>query len=111
MGTPELNLPSNPDAALKIQISLFRRMAKGTIHPALFAHAYLSLDRNLDVNVRELSHQLFSPIARELRRHLVKANPLQERPKSVFSVKPGPWGIHLDLKELGRRVAKLWRRA
>jgi hypothetical protein len=71
-----LNLPVNQDAALGIQITLFRRMAKGTIHPALFAQAYLSSDRNLDANVRELSQQLFSPMARGLRRNLIESEQL-----------------------------------
>jgi hypothetical protein len=46
-------------------------MARGEIKAAIFAHTFISpSERNLNVNVSQLSQQLFIPTARLLRRHL-----------------------------------------
>jgi hypothetical protein len=102
LGAPQLNLPSDRDAALGMQISLFRRMAKGTIKPVLFAHAYISSNNNVNENLRELTRQLFYPMARRLKGHLVSAIP--PPPKELVSLKPWWMGMSIDLKELWRRV-------
>ncbi len=101
LGAPQLNLPSDRDAALAMQISLFRKMAKGTIQPVLFAHQYISSNKNANENVRELSRQLFYPMTRGLRRHLVNAIP--PPPKELVSFKLEKWGMGIDMKELWRR--------
>jgi hypothetical protein len=77
MGAPPFNLPPDRDAALGTKISLFRRMAQGTIKPAIFAHTYISSDGNLNMDVQALSQQLFYPMTRDLRRHLLNAVPPQ----------------------------------
>jgi hypothetical protein len=70
----DLHLPNDQNAALGIQIALFRRMARGEINAAIFAHEFISPgERNLNTNVGQLSQQLFIPTARSLRRQLERA--------------------------------------
>ena len=74
LGATQLNLPSDLDASIGMQITLFRRMANKDISAVRFAHVFIAPgDSNLDSNVAELSQQLFVPMARSLRRRLERA--------------------------------------
>jgi hypothetical protein len=71
MGSTQLGLPSNREAALGMQLSLFRRMADGRIGAELFAHVYIApSERNVDRGLNEFSRQIFIPAATALRRLL-----------------------------------------
>jgi hypothetical protein len=71
MGSTQLNLPVNRDAALGMQISLFRRMASRKIKAELFAHVYIApTERNVNRGLAAFSTQIFMPAARALRRRL-----------------------------------------
>ena len=48
--------------------------------------------------------------AQELRAETTHPGPSAPLPREVLSLKPGFWGISIDLKELWRRCKELWRR-
>ena len=55
MGSAPLNLPVSREAATGMQLALFRRMSKGEIDAAMFAHTHLSTaERDLNANVNVL---------------------------------------------------------
>jgi hypothetical protein len=74
MGGTSLDLPTDREAALGMQISLFRQMANGTIRAELFAKIYIApSERNVNRGLSEFSKQMFVPAAKTLRRHLERA--------------------------------------
>jgi hypothetical protein len=71
MGGALLNFPRDRNADLGMQITLFRRMADGKIQAAIFAHTFISPhEKSISANLRDLSLQLFVPMAQSLRRRL-----------------------------------------
>jgi hypothetical protein len=71
LGSTSLNFPSDQEAALGIQISLFRRMAERQIRAEIFAHIYVAPhEQNIDRGLSEFARQVFTPAATALRRHL-----------------------------------------
>jgi hypothetical protein len=76
-------------AATGMQLALFRRMSKGEINAAMFAHAYISPgERDLNANVHALTSQLFMPTSAALRRILsrLKDNELKSPPSFPVAV-------------------------
>lgn len=72
-GAQGLDLPREPEKALGIKLTLFRRFSASTVDDLpTFGHAFMSVGRNLNDNARNVIQQLFLPMARELRRHLEK---------------------------------------
>lgn len=70
MGSAPLSLPKGRDENLGIRIALFRAMTDGRINGADFAHTYISSDRSVNQNLRDLDGQVFDPTVRELRRRI-----------------------------------------
>ncbi len=71
MGSTQLDLPTDREAALGMQVSLFRRMANGKIRAEIFAHVYIApSERNVNRGLNEFSKQIFIPAAKALRRRL-----------------------------------------
>jgi hypothetical protein len=97
IGSTELDLPIDREAALGMQLSLFRRMATGQIKAETFAHVYIApSERNVDRGLSEFSKQIFIPAAKALRRHLERAT---ER-----TTEPGPDFLPLAVPAADRTV-------
>jgi hypothetical protein len=74
MGSTSLNFAPDREAALGMQVALFRRMAKREIKAELFAHVYITPNEsNINRGLNEFSKQIFMPAARALRRRLERA--------------------------------------
>jgi hypothetical protein len=87
MGAPPFNLPTNREAAIGMQLALFRRMAQGKINPALFAHVFIAPhERNLTANVNELSRHFFLPTIRALRRILKRVGTEDDSAPDITSI-------------------------
>lgn len=70
VGSGTLLWPKDPEKRLGMKLLVFREIAEGRIEAWNFGHDYMYAGGNLDDNARALADQLFSPMAKELRRYL-----------------------------------------
>jgi hypothetical protein len=82
-GDHGLNFPKEPEKALGMKLTLFRRFSASVIDDIpTFGFAFMRVGQNLNENAQNVIQQIFMPMARELRRHLereVAAIPAADR--------------------------------
>lgn len=69
-GSRAIEWPRERAERLGIQILLFRRFASGDIDPGTFALTILQSGRHANDGTADIVNQIFTPLARELRRYL-----------------------------------------
>lgn len=70
IGSGRLDWPKPKDDKLGMKLAVFRRMARGEEDVTNFTYNYAYVTNNFDANLSAMIEQIFSPMARELRRYL-----------------------------------------
>lgn len=70
VGSGRLEWPRDKEQRLGMKLLVFREMAEGRLDPLEFSFDYTYADNDFDRNISELVGQVFTPMARELRRFL-----------------------------------------
>jgi hypothetical protein len=82
-GDHGLNFPREPEKALGMKLTLFRRFSASVIDDIpTFGFAFMRVGQNLNENAQNVIQQIFMPMARELRRYLereIAAVPASDR--------------------------------
>ncbi|MBR1214618.1 hypothetical protein [Bradyrhizobium sp. JYMT SZCCT0180] len=70
VGSGTLNWPKGRTEKLAMRVALLRAFSTEAIDPIDFAHDFLYSENNFDINISDISQQLFSPTGRELLRYI-----------------------------------------
>jgi hypothetical protein len=139
-GIEPFRWPDDRRHRIGMQLHLLRRISHGEIDPGLFALIVLHTGRSIHTGIATIIEQIFRPASQDLKRYLREAITAEEerekaavvpnevlaelgfgalvtrRPDAVppssemITLKPGIWGMSIDLKAVARRLREWWQK-
>ena len=133
-GSARLLWPDDLEQTLGLTLLLIWRFAEKPDLMAYFGHQYYYSNNKIMSGVNSVTSQIIIPFVRDYKEYVLSrekvapdalpeppprsASPTLSAPPTpppvpqpeLLTLKPSIWGISIDLKELGRRARKFWRR-
>jgi hypothetical protein len=117
MGSAVPPWPAEPEKELGIVALLIDYFAENPNTAVRFAHTFYYSGNRPNVDLHNMTRQMLVPFIRDytsyVRSQTSADAPLPKqadvKPSEVLSLKPGIWGMSIDLKEAWRRAKRRWR--
>jgi hypothetical protein len=133
--SPKLEWPSEIEKELGIVVLLIDRFSENPSSAFIFSRTYYRNEtNNVSSTLRNMTNQMIAPFARDyvdyihrntITEETTAGKPLREKPPAaaalpasateqraeLLTLKPGIWGINVDLKEVGRRLRRCFKKS